>query len=142
MDKLLNTNELQELCKQYIDEKQEQPNEHSIINQFTVMDFVLWVKEKNISFVKKEEVTFSDPDNILQHKAMDMYAKKGHKVSVTEKTINWGYNHDKEQANKFLEVGKIYTVKTTWVYDWDSKVELEEISNERFNTVHFVDYKG
>lgn len=137
----LNTNELQELCNQYIDETQDNPNEHSIVNQYTIMDFVLWLKEKNIEFNKKEKITFSDPDNILSHKSMGLCSKKGHKVTVTEKTINWGYEGDKEQANKYLEIGKVYTVKTTWVYNFSSIVELQEIPNKRFNTVHFIDVK-
>jgi hypothetical protein len=81
----------------------------------------------------------SDPQGLLQHKSMSLSADPDHKVSVTEKSINFGYDSDKEKANKHLKIGQIYTVEFMEVYAWNSLVTLKEIPGIRFNTVHFID---
>lgn len=68
---------------------------------------------------------------------MNMYAKRGDKV-VYCYTEN-GYEHDRKECEKHLELEKIYTVYATVVYDWSSTVEFEEIPGVKFNTVMFRD---
>lgn len=80
-----------------------------------------------------------DPQNLLEHETMDIYAEKEHKVTVTEKTINFGYDHDKKKANQYLKVGEIYIVDYTDVLPWSTDVYLQEFPGVRFNVVHFVD---
>ena len=67
---------------------------------------------------------------------MDMYAEQGHKVVFIGEG---GMNHDKEKSEKYLTVGKTYTVKRTKVFGWISYVILEEFPDEEFNTVMFID---
>jgi hypothetical protein len=43
-------------------------------------------------------------------------------VTVTEETINWGYEHDKERANKYLVIGQKYEVVETRAYNWYTNV--------------------
>lgn len=139
MEKLLNKTELLDLCREYVDEIQDSPNIHSITNQYTYVDFIDWLKAKNITFIKSEEVTISDPKGLLEKGSMKLYAEKGHRVTVTEDTINNGYTFDKEQAKKFLEISKEYTIESMDVGDWSSTVVLQEIPNQHFNSVHFID---
>jgi hypothetical protein len=70
---------------------------------------------------------------------MNIHAKKGDIVFVTEKTINSGYDHDSDLAKKYLEIGKPYTVDHTEVDGWHTDVYLSEIPNIGFNSVNFVD---
>ncbi len=69
---------------------------------------------------------------------MDINAKLGYKVTVTEQTINNGYPHDKVQANKYLKVGEVYTVHHTDVGSWHTDVYLIEFPKISFNSVHFI----
>ena len=115
-------------------------NRYNSNSIYTFSNFITWF-QKNIKFNKKEQVIISDPNNILDQSSMQLYAKRGHKVMVTERTINNGYQGDKDYANKYLEIGKIYTVEAMWVHDWNSDVELQEIPDKKFNSVHFIDYK-
>jgi hypothetical protein len=68
--------------------------------------------------------------------SMDIYSEPGTKVIYTGKN---GYSHDKKHADEYLEVGKTYTVDHTEVYSWSSVVYLDEIADQSFNTVHFVE---
>ena len=68
---------------------------------------------------------------------MDLYANEGYRVTVTEQTINWGWESDKEKANKYLKPGEVYTVLRTEVGGWHTDVWLKEIPNVYFNSVHF-----
>ena len=70
---------------------------------------------------------------------MDIYAKKGHKIIVTEKSIENGYDSVKEHAKKHLEIGEMYTVHCTSVQGWSTTVYLEEFPDEEFNSVNFED---
>lgn len=71
---------------------------------------------------------------------MNIHAKKGSKVVVTEKTKNSGYSIDAERVAKHLEVGKPYTVDRTDVSGWRTDVYLEEVPGVSFNSVNFEDY--
>jgi hypothetical protein len=70
---------------------------------------------------------------------MDMYAKEGTKVIVTEHTIKNGYYSVKEYAKLHLVVGETYTVVNTDVDGWSTAVHLKEIPNEIFNSISFED---
>ena len=71
---------------------------------------------------------------------MNIYAKEGDKVIVTEERIENGYNGDKENAKEYLEVGKIYTIDYTDVDEWSTAVNLIELPEQCFNSAHFEDY--
>lgn len=71
---------------------------------------------------------------------MNIYALKGHKVKC--ETLSAGYNHHKEVAEKYLEVGKEYTVEKTQVDSWHTDVWLKEFPDIIFNSVFFVDIIG
>jgi hypothetical protein len=70
---------------------------------------------------------------------MNIYAKEGHKVIVTEIGINSGYDSHIEKAHSYLKVGQTYTVDYTKVGSWHTDVFLKEIPNVAFNSVHFED---
>ena len=70
---------------------------------------------------------------------MSLNAEKGHKVKVTDTTIDNGYDLDIEQAKKFLSVGQTYTIESIRVEDWNTTVVLQEFPNETFNSVNFID---
>lgn len=99
------------------------------------------VLEHTLSDVKRqlEPITISDPDGIINQPSMELYAEKGHKVTVTKQSIQNGFDYDKKKAEKFLKVGEIYTIEDMEVYNWSSTVILQEIPNERFNSVNFID---
>lgn len=70
---------------------------------------------------------------------MDIYAKKGAKVTVTEESIKNGYPPTKRYAEEHLEIGKIYTINQINVYPWDTHVILDELPYLAFNSVSFED---
>ena len=90
----------------------------------------------------KSRIRISDPKGLMQIEDMDIYAKEGYKVTVTEQGIQNGYSRDVEKAKKYLEVGKVYTVKETEVGAWRTEVVLKELPDIRFNSVHFVPFKN
>lgn len=69
---------------------------------------------------------------------MNIYAKQGDKVRCD--TFEAGYTTDRDQAEKLLELGKVYTVKYVTVHPYRTEVQLEEIPNCLFNSVFFEDY--
>ena len=87
------------------------------------------------------ETIILDPNGILNEPSMSMYAQKGHKVTVTEKSIANGYPLDEEKARHYLKVGKVYTVQRMDVHRWSSTVVLQEFPGIEFNSVHFIDAK-
>ena len=68
---------------------------------------------------------------------MNIYAKKRGKIIVTEETIKNGSDTDRRRAEKYLTVGKIYTVDCIVVMAWSSKVFIKELPKLPFNTVLF-----
>jgi len=68
---------------------------------------------------------------------MNIYAKKGEKITVTEETIKYGSDTDRRRAEKYLAVGKTYTVYSIVVMAWCSKVFIKEVPKLPFNTVFF-----
>ena len=85
------------------------------------------------------ETKISDPNGIMNQPSMKLDAEKGHRVTVTEQSIKNGYDYDKEKAEKFLKVGKVYTLESMEVHNWSSTVKLQEVPNQEFNSVNFVD---
>lgn len=73
---------------------------------------------------------------------MEIFAIKGHKVTVTEESANNGYRIDKEIVAKNLKVGKIYTVEKTDVGQSSTTVYLQETPNIAYNSVNFEDVKS
>lgn len=71
--------------------------------------------------------------------SMNIHAKKGDKVTVTEKGMINGYPAHQEEAKKYLKVGGIYTVDHTHVHQSSTDVYLFEIPDRYFNSVHFED---
>lgn len=51
-----------------------------------------------------------------------------------------GYPHDRTHANERLRVGDIYTVRVMEVGQSSSRVQLEEVPGEWFNSVMFTDW--
>ena len=78
---------------------------------------------------------------IIDLNGMSVNAQKGHKVTVTEKSIANGYPFDEEKARQLLKVGQVYTVELMDVQNWSSTVLLREIPGVEFNSVHFIDAK-
>lgn len=71
---------------------------------------------------------------------MNIYAEYGHKVIATD--LDAGFDSDIENAHKYLEKGKVYTVDWAEVGGWLTEVKLVEIPESSFNSVHFEDYEG
>ena len=70
---------------------------------------------------------------------MDIYAKKGDKVKVTQETASNGFDFDRSLVSKYLEVGKVYTVEFVDIQQYSANIKLQEFPNNLFNTTNFVD---
>jgi len=68
--------------------------------------------------------------------SMNIHAEHGAKVVFTG---NDGYEWQKEKANRFLKVGKVYEVDFTNVFSYNTDVYLVGF-DEPFNSVHFEDF--
>lgn len=69
---------------------------------------------------------------------MNIWALEGHKVKVTKETKNNGYEQDKRDVSRYLELEKEYEVEWTDVGGFRTTVKLKDIDHE-FNSVNFVD---
>ena len=65
----------------------------------------------------------------------NIYAKKGDKVKC--KTLSGGFPYDLQTAQKYLQIGKIYTIDIIEVHNWHTDVYLMEIPDISFNSVFF-----
>ncbi len=88
-----------------------------------------------------DKITIEDPKGLLKVMSMEPYTPSGEKVAVTEDSINYGYDSDKEKANKLHKVGGIYTIDYTEVGGWHTDVYLKEFPGVYFNSVHFINVK-
>ena len=70
---------------------------------------------------------------------MNIYAKNGDKVKITEKSFNNGHEFDRIKIAKLLRLGQVYEVDGTEVHSFSSEVYLKEFPGEQFNTVNFED---
>ena len=68
---------------------------------------------------------------------MNIFALEGHKVRL--KTLNAGYDFDKELIKEHLELREIYTVDYTVVHNSSTDVYLKEVPAIPFNSVFFED---
>lgn len=68
-----------------------------------------------------------------------LYAESGSEVVV--KNITNGLMGDRRTAQRYLNVGDIYTVDSIEIGRNSSTLTLKEFPNIRFNTVHFELYK-
>lgn len=82
------------------------------------------------------EAIYELPPSIeeLEMETMDIYTAPGEKVVFLGKN---GYDHQPEEAKKYLEVGKEYTVEGIDVGSSSSRVYLTEFPEKGFNTVMF-----
>lgn len=55
-------------------------------------------------------------------------------AGASDSQVNWGSNDDPRGV---LTVGKAYTVLSTEVHSWHTKIELEEFPGLYFNSVCF-----
>jgi hypothetical protein len=72
--------------------------------------------------------------------SMNVYAKRGFKVIVTEGSAERGHDSDVAKITNLLEVGKVYTIDYTRVYPCHTTVRLEEVPGVDFNSVNFIDF--
>ena len=72
---------------------------------------------------------------------MNIYAKKGDKVVVTMASKENGYDTDIKAVEKYLIVGREYTVDRVMIGGSRSSVCLQEFPDLIFNTVMFEDAK-
>lgn len=72
--------------------------------------------------------------------SMNIYAKNGDKVIVTNLSKNNGYSVDKEKVAKYLKVGIPYEVLETHPEDFNTDVTLKEFPEFSFNSVMFEDF--
>jgi hypothetical protein len=108
-----------------------------IVQACYIADKIVYEDEKENSKVLKSR----EPDDFeidsWKFNSMNIYAKEGAKVVC--KTLRGGYtNH---VANKYLEIGKQYTVEKTVVHNWRTEVFLKEFPGIAFNSVYFKDFK-
>ena len=71
---------------------------------------------------------------------MNIYAKEGNKVIVTEESAKNGYDSDTEKVKKYLQINGVYTVEKVEIHNWHTDVYLKEVPNIYFNSVNFVDF--
>ena len=69
---------------------------------------------------------------------MDIHSKIG---STIEYLGTNGYDSDLNHANKYLEIAGRYSIKNIEIHDWHTDIELFEIPNQKFNSVHFKNIK-
>jgi hypothetical protein len=94
---------------------------------------------KEFAFSFADCDTYTEKDFEVRTVQTDIYCKPGHRVTVTNETINYGSAWDKEKANDLLKVGHFYTIASTNVEGWHTDFYLEELPDFSFNSVHFVD---
>lgn len=68
---------------------------------------------------------------------LSIYAAPGQKVRLLASFAHSGYESERVAAKQYLRLGKVYTVKQTRVFQSHSLVELEEVPDRSFNTIHF-----
>jgi len=73
----------------------------------------------------------------LDMETMDIHARSGHLVTVTEESYKNGMDGDTSKYQ--LEVDTTYTVDHTEVMSWSTLVFLREFPDVAFNSVNFID---
>lgn len=72
--------------------------------------------------------------------SMNIYAKRGDLVIVTEATKNNGYSVDEEKVEKYLSLNTPYEIDKTVVHDFSTDVYLVAFPSRIFNSVNFEDF--
>lgn len=72
---------------------------------------------------------------------MNIRAKYGDKVIVTETSVENGYEYHSQLVKEHLEIGKVYEVHSTEVGSWSTDVFIVGFPDIRFNSVCFEDYE-
>ena len=72
--------------------------------------------------------------------SMDIYAKSGHRVIVSKQTAHNGYDSDKGDVEKHLEIGKIYNIHSTNVSQSSTSIVLQQFPDKNWNSVNFINY--
>jgi hypothetical protein len=72
---------------------------------------------------------------------LNIHLSKGSKITVSKKSIKNGYEPAVTHARKYLNIGHVYTVKSVSVSDCTSSVKIEEIPNQIFNSLSFINLK-
>jgi len=70
---------------------------------------------------------------------MNIFANKGHKVSITNKSRLAGYKYDTEKIDKNLKIGNVYTVDHTEVGGSSTAVYIQETPGIPYNSCNFID---
>jgi len=122
-------------------------SEYSPLNEFGGPTFNalaegFQLEQLNEFFVKKELdwASFAiDLENYfhwdkLKNLSLNIYSKKGAKLIYLDKN---GYDTQREEANKFLKKGEIYTVDHVDIFKSTSTVFLKEFPGMGFNMVMF-----
>lgn len=65
-----------------------------------------------------------------------MHSERGCRVKV--KSVTNGWNSDIEKAQKYFNVGDVYTVENVEIGGFISYLTLKEFPNIKFNTVNFA----
>lgn len=84
------------------------------------------------------EAFTENPYSIGLNNTMNIHSKKGDKVIVTEESIKNGFENS--YSRTLLEIGKIYTVESIKIDNYNTHVFLQEIPKIGFNSVNFEDY--
>lgn len=77
----------------------------------------------------------STPEGYVKFEDMDINSPVG---SILVYTSNGGYDLERAEANKFLTVGKAYTMSSATIHNWKTDIMLEEFPNKIFNSVMFI----
>lgn len=96
--------------------------------------FFDWLKKYDYEPKWFEVENIEKIENIEEIELMDIYSEEGTKVRYLNQN---GYDYEREEANKELVEGEVYTVKYTIVGSWYSTVVLKEFPDKEFNTVMF-----
>lgn len=66
---------------------------------------------------------------------IDTWWNNGQIIECT--SLSNGYLYDRELANKYLILGRLYEVAHSWTWPYSSEVEVTQFPGIKFNTVHF-----
>jgi hypothetical protein len=102
--------------------------------------------EKLTPFFEKKEINWAvfsiDLKNFFIRETAkkmvpNIYSRAGSKLIYLDKN---GYDEDREEANKFLKKGELYTVDHVDIFKYSSTVYLKEFPEMGFNMVMFRNY--
>lgn len=89
-------------------------------------------------YIKKLEDVKHKP--FSTEKCMDINAKRGHIVFVSEWSSQNGTDYDIKKVKAHLVIGKVYEIATIEVHGWSTDVTLKGVEGIIFNAANFEDY--